>query len=386
MCLSPALQSGEDIVSHQLELQSILHGVHQRYAGRQGRYNKHDTARLRYIKNTAFPGLRFGKMAPTSENAVLAEGAAEAEDGAMLLVRMQCPASVDGHYWSELLVDAGALYVSLSDGGRGTDAEQPIYHAHPPGESSAQLLERLPAETTPGHLTPVWSNTQLEVGFAPDVDVEATLLLAAAVAGETPPRFEVELLGARDWVSQVQSDWAPVELAGCLRILFPWHADSAGEGSCGALPPALQLQPGMAFGTGEHATTQLCVRGVHSLLAGGRLTGCDAMLDFGSGSGVVSRANAVDNGMADRFVAVQPAEEAPEEYELVVANILARTLVQLQQPTLSSRVAAGGTLLLSGIWGEAQAAEVEAAFAPDFEGFERSWQDGWVVISARRRR
>mmetsp|Transcript_7781 Transcript_7781/g.22959 ORF Transcript_7781/g.22959 Transcript_7781/m.22959 type:complete len:90 (+) Transcript_7781:3-272(+) len=89
--------------------------------------------------------------------------------------------------------------------------------------------------------------------------------------------------------------------------------------------------------------------------------------------------------MADRFVAVLPAEEAPEEYELVVANILARTLVQLQ-PTLSSRVAAGGTLLLSGIWGEAQAAEVEAAFAPDFEGFERSWQDGWVVISARRRR
>mmetsp|Transcript_39703 Transcript_39703/g.125395 ORF Transcript_39703/g.125395 Transcript_39703/m.125395 type:complete len:134 (-) Transcript_39703:74-475(-) len=133
------------------------------------------------------------------------------------------------------------------------------------------------------------------------------------------------------------------------------------------------------------------------------------MLDFGSGSGVVafaallfgcrravgveidpyalkvSRANAADNGMADRFVAVQPAEEAPEEYKLVVANILARTLVQLQ-PTLSSRVAAGGTLLLSGIWGEAQAAEVEAAFAPDFEGFERSWQDGWVVISARRRR
>ena len=54
--------------------------------------------------------------------------------------------------------------------------------------------------------------------------------------------------------------------------------------------------------------------------------------------------------------------------------------------SLASRVAAGGTLLLSGIWGEAQAAEVEAAFAPDFEGFERSWQDGWVVISARRRR
>ena len=71
MCLSPALQSGEDIVSHQLELQSILHGVHQRYAGRRGRYNKHDTARLRYIKDTAFPGLRFGKMVPERDMAML---------------------------------------------------------------------------------------------------------------------------------------------------------------------------------------------------------------------------------------------------------------------------------------------------------------------------
>ena len=58
MCLSPALQSGEDIVNHQLELQSILHGVHQRYAGRRGRYNKHDTARLRFIRDKAFMGLR----------------------------------------------------------------------------------------------------------------------------------------------------------------------------------------------------------------------------------------------------------------------------------------------------------------------------------------
>ena len=71
MCLSPALQSGEDIVSHQLELQSILHGVHQRYAGRRGRYNKHDTARLRFIKDTAFLGLRFGKVVPERDMLML---------------------------------------------------------------------------------------------------------------------------------------------------------------------------------------------------------------------------------------------------------------------------------------------------------------------------
>jgi ribosomal protein L11 methylase PrmA len=225
-----------------------------------------------------------GGPAPTSEHAVLAEDAAELENGAMLLVRMQCPQSVDGHLWSELLVDAGALFVSLSDADAGTDAEEAIYHAHPPGATSAELLERSGADCITGHLTPVWSNSRLEVGFAPGVDVEATLLLAAAVAGEPPPRFEVEVLGARDWVAQVQTDWTPIELAGCLRILFPWHE------SDDAHPlPSIRLQPGMAFGTGEHATTQLCCRALHSLL-NGRLSNCSAMLDYGSGSGILALA------------------------------------------------------------------------------------------------
>ena len=71
MCLSPTLPSGEDLVRHQLELQLILQEVHQRYAGRSGRYNKHDTARLRFIKDTAFPGLRFGKMVQERDMAML---------------------------------------------------------------------------------------------------------------------------------------------------------------------------------------------------------------------------------------------------------------------------------------------------------------------------
>lgn len=320
----------------------------------------------------------------------------------MLLVRMQCPHAVDGHLWSELLVDAGALFVSLSDAHSGTDAEEAIFHAHPPGATSAELLQRSGADCISGHLTPVWSNSRLEVGFAPDVDVEATLLLAAAVAGESPPRFEVEVLGARDWVSQVQSNWKPVELAGCLRILFPWHEPDEAHPL-----PSLRLQPGMAFGTGEHATTQLCCRAIHSLLKG-RLSGCSAMLDYGSGSGVlglaallfgceravgveidpyalkVSRTNAADNGMAGRFVAVLPAAEEAGEYELVAANILARTLIELEA-TLSSRVAPRGTLLLSGIWGDEQVHNVIDAFSPAFTEFATSWQDGWALVSARRR-
>ena len=71
MCMSPTLPSGEDLVRHQLELQLILQEVHQRYAGRRGRYNKHDTARLRFIKDTAFLGLRFGKVVPERDMLML---------------------------------------------------------------------------------------------------------------------------------------------------------------------------------------------------------------------------------------------------------------------------------------------------------------------------
>jgi ribosomal protein L11 methylase PrmA len=88
--------------------------------------------------------------------------------------------------------------------------------------------------------------------------------------------------------------------------------------------------------------------------------------------------------MSARFHAVLPSAEKPEQYELVAANILARTLVQLEG-TLSSRVAPRGTLLLSGIWGEEQARTVIDAFSPAFSEFDTSWQDGWALVSARRK-
>lgn len=361
----------------------------------------HDRQPRAFGTRSPLPVAYDGGRTPTGNHAIVDEGAGEAEDGAMLLVRMQLPQAVEGHMWSELLIDAGALYVILSDGGRGTDAEEPIFQYHPPGSSMVES-----AEATQGHLTPVWSNSSLEVGFAPDVDVEATLLLAAAVTGQPPPRFEIEALGQRDWVSHVQSTWPPVELAGCLRIVFPWHERDETHPL-----PTLMLQPGMAFGTGEHATTQLCCRAVHELMVG-RMKGIGEMLDYGSGSGIiafaallfgceravgveidpyalrVSRSNAADNGMDERFVAMLPHEEealAPDRvYPLVVANILARTLVQLE-PTLSPRVAPGGLLLLSGIWGEAQVAAVTKAYSAEFEAFETSWQNGWALVAATRK-
>ena len=129
----------------------------------------------------------------------------------------------------------------------------------------------------------------MEVGFAVDTDVEATLLLAAASAGlDAVPRFRIEELMPTDWVTKVQASWPPIEIPGCLLIRFPWHppVDELKRGESSMDVPSLTLHPGMAFGTGEHATTQLCCEALRDALAG-PLAGC-TLLDYGSGSGVLA--------------------------------------------------------------------------------------------------
>ena len=196
-------------------------------------------------------------------------GASEADDPCMILVHMQSPADTGAMFWSEVLMESGAWCVSLSDGAFGTEEEEPIYSVHAPGsvapelETWGQLLEAR-------HL---WSNTSMEVGFPVGTDVEATLvrhtdleplrsnrpdqrvdalprpdsdrpglsytathacgpclgqLFAAASAGlDAPPRFRIENLVETDWVTQVQANWAPIVIPGCLLIRFPWHPPPA---------------------------------------------------------------------------------------------------------------------------------------------------------------
>jgi ribosomal protein L11 methyltransferase len=171
----------------------------------------------------------------------------------------------------------------------------------------------------------------------------------------------------------------------------------------------LTLQPGMAFGTGEHATTQLCCEELKKRFDGGVYDGT-TLLDYGSGSGVlafaallygasdavgveidaealrISRINAAANGMQGRFEARSCEEEEAldTKYPLVVANILAGTLAQLE-PTLAAKTQPGGELVLSGIWGEGQANTVKEAYTAHFENFSERVEDGWYVISATRR-
>jgi len=213
-------------------------------------------------------------------------------------------------------------------------------------------------------------------------------------------------------VTQVQANWAPIVIPGCLLIRFPWHpppAEITAERQISPPLPALTLQPGMAFGTGEHPTTQLCCEAVQAALGRPELHGCD-MLDYGSGSGVLAFAallfgatnavgveidreavttsirNADENGLGARYESMHPDDEDEgRTYRLVVANILAGTLTQLE-PVMAARVAPGGTLLLSGIWGEGQAAQVRAAYADDFALDDTQVGAGdWYCIRMTRR-
>ena len=118
------------------------------------------------------------------------------------LVELQCPVGLSAHDLSDALFETGAMYVSISDGNQGTDAEEPIFGTHSVGSSEMHLeswSELMEARQ-------LWSNSTLEVGFAPGADVEGALLSAAAMSGHRAlPRFTITNLAQRDWVTEVQS-------------------------------------------------------------------------------------------------------------------------------------------------------------------------------------
>lgn len=192
-------------------------------------------------------------------------------------------------------------------------------------------------------------------------------------------------------------NFQPLRFGQRLWIVPSWHQPPE--------PQAvnLHLDPGLAFGTGTHPTTALCLE----WLDGQSLHDCN-VLDFGCGSGILaiaalllgakqacgtdidpqaleaSRDNATRNGIdAARFPLYLPSEMPADTFDLVLANILAGPLVQLA-PTISQHVRQGGHLVLSGILAE-QAEEVRAAYQADFILDPTAEKDGWVRISGVRR-
>jgi ribosomal protein L11 methyltransferase len=284
---------------------------------------------------------------------------------------------------SQHLIDAlDAGSVSVEDAQADGPEEQPLY-----GEPG------MPAQAE------AWPHSRVVALFADESIARAAAAWALAWAGDDG----VRLCGLRDvpdsdWVRLTQSQFEPVPVGPGFWIVPSWHE----------VPPdavrVIRLDPGRAFGTGTHPTTQMCLRWI-ARQAPSRSPSWHRVLDYGCGSGVLAiaaalhgaqsvdavdidadavqatRDNAAANGVA--LVAGGP-EGAVGEYDLAMANILATPLTVLA-PLLCAHVAAGGDLVLSGIL-ERQARPLRAAYSPALALEVVDAQDGWILMTGRRDR
>jgi ribosomal protein L11 methyltransferase len=288
-------------------------------------------------------------------------------------LRFDAPAAT-AEAWSDAMLAAGAASVDAADAHAGTGDETPRY-----GE--------------PGDTAGLWALCRLTALFAADADVEASVRRAAAALGLATPAFTLETLSEQDWVRRTQAQFGPLQIADRLWVVPSW---------CEPVDPHainLELDPGLAFGTGSHPTTRLCLRWLAAHLEPGQ-----SVLDYGCGSGILaiaaaklgaapvtgtdvdpqaieaSRANAARNGVSAQFTL--PDALAPDKVDVVVANILANPL-RLLAPVLAARVRDGGAIVLSGIL-EDQVTVVSGAYRRWFTLGAWGTDDGWVVLTGRR--
>lgn len=228
-------------------------------------------------------------------------------------------------------------------------------------------------------------------------DPEALVAAAAAAAAIALPAFSVARVEDEDWVRRSQAQFGPIRVAGRLWIVPSWH-----------LPPdpaaiVVRLDPGLAFGTGSHVSTRLVLEYLERHLRAG--VEQPRVLDYGCGSGILAIvagklgageitatdidpqalattvANAADNGVVLDVAA--PESLLPGTFDLVLANILAGPLIELE-PLFAARTRAGGRIVLSGIL-ESQATEVVAAYAHDFDAAVLATEEGWALVGGKRR-
>jgi ribosomal protein L11 methyltransferase len=281
---------------------------------------------------------------------------------------------------SDALMEAGALSVSIEDADAGTEAETPQF-----GE--------------PGHLpTALWDHSRVIAlfdGNSTAAELEAMLATAAHATGlaDVPP-YTTEEVAEQNWVQLTQSQFDPIRITDRLWIVPSWHQAP----DPGAIN--IELDPGMAFGTGSHPTTRLCLEWLCEQVT----PGC-SVLDYGCGSGILGIAAGLlgagdilgididekaveaarDNAARNRVVMRLQHSGTPlgETFELVVANILTNPLCVLA-PAIAARVAPGGRIALSGVL-ETQADQVIAAWAPYLALEVGATCDGWIRLEGRRR-
>jgi ribosomal protein L11 methyltransferase len=278
-----------------------------------------------------------------------------------------------------LMNDLAALSVSVEDADADGDAEQALF-----GE--------------PGIAPPAagWQRSLLKALFVAEADATraAAGVLAQVSAGSVQLQ-SISELADQDWVRLTQSQFEPVPITPHFWIVPSWHQP----------PPqashVIRLDPGLAFGTGTHPTTRMCLRWMaHHAPARSALW--HRVLDYGCGSGILAIAAALHGAHGIDAVDIDPAaveastanacangvalraglpEMARGSYALVLANILAQPL-KLLAPLLCGHVAPDGDLVLAGIL-ERQGSELQAAYAPWCRLEVSAREDGWALMTAR---
>ncbi len=274
----------------------------------------------------------------------------------------------------DALLQAGALAVTLEDAG-----DQPV-------------LEPAPGET------PLWTHTRITGLFDAQTDIEVVKKqLRRFLHTADLPECRLTALEERDWVRAWLDHFHPMRFGRRLWICPTCQTPPDPEAV------NIRLDPGLAFGTGAHPSTALCLEWLDSADLCGQ-----TLLDYGCGSGILAIAaaklgaqrvwavdidpqalmasddNAAENEVEDRIELADPAElPATLTVDILIANILAGVLIRLA-PELARRVKPGGRLALAGIL-EAHADAVHAVFNRDFIFGPRRQREDWVLLEGRRR-
>ncbi len=277
---------------------------------------------------------------------------------------------------SEALMESGALAVSMEDEAAGTSDESPVFGE--PGMPTNAL----------------WQSNLVVCLFDQDANVPQILETAATAVNYRLPDYRIEPVAEQDWVRMTQAEFAPIAISARLWIIPSWHTPP----DPGAIN--LVLDPGLAFGTGSHPTTRLCLQWLEQ-----NVQPEDSVLDYGCGSGILTIAalkfgarrafgvdidplsitTAGDNALINHVHAefYLPDTDPGIRCSIVIANILTNPLLALA-PLLADRCLPGGKLMLSGILDE-QVDKIMQSYRIWFELSVWRNEEGWAALSGIKR-
>ncbi len=277
---------------------------------------------------------------------------------------------------SDTLMEQGALSAIIEDANADTLDEQPIF-----GE---------PGDPPPG----IWQQNLVSALFDEGVDVKKIMADLERQTRLTALHYTTEVIQEQDWVRATQSQFDPIKITDTLWIVPTWHSAPNADAI------NIVLDPGLAFGTGSHPTTHLCLAWLSQTVKNG-----NSVLDYGCGSGILAIAakklgaarvvgtdidtqailasvyNAEQNAVQANFFHANDYQS--QEYDIVVANILSSALSVLA-PALAKSCKSGGKIALSGILKE-QAEAVSAIYAPWFTMQSPVYMDAWVLLTGTKK-